>query len=121
MTDVVAAMTVLVWFLSEAAFPVSLGAGFALAVDVARRGPARVRHYRWRNRRFLKELRSRTLGRGGSEVADRSRPQGRSALAAGVEPRCPVPLAPPAPCSLVGAVGRQTAAPTRPPRVAVHG
>jgi hypothetical protein len=113
-------MSVVAWFLSEAAFPVSLAAGFGLAVDIARHGPVRVRHYRWRNRRFLKKLRSDRRGRSGE--ADRSHPQGRSAVAGVERGRVPhvAAAAPPVPYPLAGAV-YPAPAPARPPRVAVHG
>ena len=66
-------------------------------------------------------LRSRTPG--GSGVAgQRPDPPGARSAVAGVERGGSQPAAaPPAPCPLVVAVGRQTAAPARPPRVAVHG
>lgn len=119
-------MNAIAWFLSEAAVPVSLGAVLALAVDVARTSPTRVRHYRWRNRRFLRqvralELRSRTPGGSGSAG---SLPLALPAPAGG-DARTPRPVAaalPPAPCPLVGAaLIPSSAAPARPPRVMVHG
>lgn len=95
------------WFLSEAAFPLALGAAFGLAVDVARRGPVRVRHYRWRNRRWLRtqvraiELRSRADAvRGGSEEEAGGRLPRSLPAPAGGEQRTPGPVSvalPPAP------------------------
>lgn len=117
-------MTALVWFLSEAALPVSLGAAVAIALDVAQRPRVRVRHYRWRNRRFLRRVHEselRSHAGGGSEAADRRAPQGLSA-AAGVE-RGGHPhsvAAPPAPQHLAGAaLTPSSAASARPPRRAV--
>jgi hypothetical protein len=123
-------MTMLAWFLSEVAFPASLGAAFALAADVARH-PLRVRHYRWKNKRFLRrqvpviELRSRSCGRGGSGVGSPVIPQPVLPARVGGDARPPGPVdavLPPTPHTLVGAADPRHAAPARPPsRVAVHG
>lgn len=68
-------------------------------------------------------LRSDRHGR--SETADTwPVPPGAVSVPAGGDARGPRPVhaaLPPAPRHLVGAVVRQTAAPARPPRVAVHG
>ena len=119
-------MTAIAWFLSEAAFPVSLGVAFALAIDVARR--PRVRHYRWRNRRFVRrvrelELRSRA-GVGSALPPDRwPVPPGTLSGAAGVE-RGGHPhsaAAPPATQHLAGAACSPAAAPARPHLVRLGG
>jgi len=115
-------MNALAWFLCG---------GFVLAVAVATSPPRqRVRHHRWRNRRFLRtvreiELRSRAAAeRGGSgEEAGSASPAELPALAGG-EARAPSPVyaaLPPAPLTLVGAADPRPAALTRPPRVRLGG
>jgi hypothetical protein len=119
-------MNPLVWFLSEAAMPLSIGAAFGLALDVARRGP-RVRHYRWRNRRFLRqvraiELRDRARRGGPGEETGSNLPRPLP-VPAGGEARPPRPVdavLPPAPLPLVGAVTPEPAS-TRPPLVRLGG
>lgn len=107
------------WWLPFALLALALF-GFAVAVDVARR--PRVRHYRWRNRRWLRrelpliELRDRAR-RGGPEEED-SGPRPPLVLA-GVEPD--LTGAPPAPSALVGAGEPQHLAPTRPQLVRLGG
>jgi hypothetical protein len=139
-------VTAVAWFLSELGFPLAYGAALALALDIARRGPVRVRHYRWRNRRWLRtqvraiELRSRADAvRGGSEEeAGGCLPRSLPAPAGG-EQRTPGPVSvalPPAPSTsqrtpinsqsgssqpLAGAVVPPNTAPVRPPLVRIGG
>lgn len=109
------------WWLPFALLALALF-GFAVAVDVARR--PRVRHYRWRNRRFLRDQVPLI------ELRDRARRGGPGEEDSGVSPRPPLVLAgvepdltgaPPAPSALVGAGEPQHLAPTRPQLVRLGG
>lgn len=106
-------MTTAVWVLIEA----------AAVVGVVVAWPRRVRHYRWRNRRFLRRVHAIELrGRGGvGSEGGQAAPPGLP-VSAGVERADAHPAdAPPAPMPLAGAACPPAAAPARPHLVRLGG